>query len=264
MRLIFVGEDGKAGLYGGNAPLLQGIRQAAGILPVGKLVVVQGIQSQLPAGFADAQAPYKGGAARNGIVISEGGAVFTLERLDKAKARGAKIYGELVGYNYNSDATDMVLPCAERQAECIRAALFGCLTDRHDVGDDGRELEDEVKVLLKHGAKVIAVRFENEDAPKIDGVIYTTVDALTSSLSQEVVRPIELKYEGGTVWYNCHEYDGGRVFLIHNFSKEDSFISFELSGELELFRIFEKTSEKAECGKKYLLKGKEAVVLFAE
>ena len=62
-------------------------------------------------------------SARNGIVISEGGAVFTLERLDKAKARGAKIYGEIVGYNYNSDATDMVLPCAERQAECIRAAL---------------------------------------------------------------------------------------------------------------------------------------------
>ena len=61
--------------------------------------------------------------ARNGIVISEGGAVFTLERLDKAKARGAKIYGEIVGYNYNSDATDMVLPCAERQAECIQAAL---------------------------------------------------------------------------------------------------------------------------------------------
>ncbi|MBQ6906315.1 MAG: hypothetical protein IJN75_04765 [Clostridia bacterium] len=146
----------------------------------------------------------------------------------------------------------------------------GILKSEHEsfqaivVFDDGRELEDEVKVLLKHGAKVIAVRFENEDAPKIDGVIYTTVDTLTSSLSQEVVRPIELKYEGGTVWYNCHEYDGGRVFLIHNFSKEDSFISFELSGELELFRIFEKTSEKAECGKKYLLKGKEAVVLFAE
>ena len=63
LSLIFVGEDGEAGLCGGNFLLLQCIRQAAGILPVGKLVVVQGIQSQLPAGFADAQAPYKGGAA---------------------------------------------------------------------------------------------------------------------------------------------------------------------------------------------------------
>ena len=71
--------------------------------------------------------------ARNGIVISEGGAVFTLERLDKAKARGAKIYGEIVGYNYNSDATDMVLPCAERQAECIRAALAKAEMQPQDV-----------------------------------------------------------------------------------------------------------------------------------
>ena len=61
--------------------------------------------------------------ARNGIVISEGGAVFVLERLDRAKARGAKIYGEIAGYNYNSDATDMVLPNAERQAQCMRKAL---------------------------------------------------------------------------------------------------------------------------------------------
>ncbi|MBQ7649613.1 MAG: beta-ketoacyl-[Victivallales bacterium] len=61
--------------------------------------------------------------SRNGIVISEGGAVFVLERLDRAKARGAKIYGEIAGYNYNSDATDMVLPNAERQAQCMRKAL---------------------------------------------------------------------------------------------------------------------------------------------
>ncbi|MBQ7179238.1 MAG: beta-ketoacyl-[Victivallales bacterium] len=60
---------------------------------------------------------------RNGIVISEGGAVYVLERLDRALARGAKIYGEITGYAYNSDATDMVLPNAERQAECIRKAL---------------------------------------------------------------------------------------------------------------------------------------------
>ena len=60
---------------------------------------------------------------RNGIVISEGGCVFTLERLDKALARGAKIYGEVVGYAMNSDARDFVLPYGPRQAECIRLAL---------------------------------------------------------------------------------------------------------------------------------------------
>ena len=60
---------------------------------------------------------------RNGIVISEGGCVFTLERLDRALARGAKIYGEIAGYAVNSDARDFVLPYGPRQSRCMRAAL---------------------------------------------------------------------------------------------------------------------------------------------
>jgi len=60
---------------------------------------------------------------RNGIVISEGGCVFALERLDRALARGARIYAEVAGYAMNSDARDFVMPYGPRQAECIRAAL---------------------------------------------------------------------------------------------------------------------------------------------
>lgn len=60
---------------------------------------------------------------RNGIVVSEGGCLFTLERLDDALRRGANIYAEVAGYCINSDATDFVLPNPERQAECIRHAL---------------------------------------------------------------------------------------------------------------------------------------------
>ncbi len=60
---------------------------------------------------------------RNGIVISEGGCVFTLERLDRALARGAKIYAEIAGYAMNSDARDFVLPYGPRQSECMRLAL---------------------------------------------------------------------------------------------------------------------------------------------
>jgi 3-oxoacyl-[acyl-carrier-protein] synthase II len=60
---------------------------------------------------------------RNGIVVAEGGCMFVLERLTDARARGAKIYGEVVGYAMNSDATDFVLPDSKRQAECIRLAL---------------------------------------------------------------------------------------------------------------------------------------------
>ena len=61
--------------------------------------------------------------ARNGIVISEGGGLFTLERLEDAQKRGARILGEIAGYHVNSDASDYVLPNPTRQAECVRASL---------------------------------------------------------------------------------------------------------------------------------------------
>ncbi|MCH7812414.1 MAG: beta-ketoacyl-[acyl-carrier-protein] synthase family protein [Planctomycetes bacterium] len=61
--------------------------------------------------------------ARTGIVVAEGGCIFILERLPEARARGARIYGEVVGWGMNSDATDPVLPNAERMAECMRLAL---------------------------------------------------------------------------------------------------------------------------------------------
>lgn len=60
---------------------------------------------------------------RNGIVVSEGGCVFVLERLPDALRRGADIICEVAGYGMNSDACDPVMPDSERQAECITAAL---------------------------------------------------------------------------------------------------------------------------------------------
>src|SRR5215813_4752620 len=61
--------------------------------------------------------------ARNGIVVAEGGCVYLLERLNDARRRGARIYGELAGYAINTDATDFVLPNPQRQAECVELAL---------------------------------------------------------------------------------------------------------------------------------------------
>ncbi|OGO08112.1 MAG: beta-ketoacyl synthase [Chloroflexi bacterium RBG_13_60_13] len=60
---------------------------------------------------------------RNGIVVSEGGCVCTLERLSDAIRRSATIHGEIVGYAVNSDAFDFILPLAQRQAECMRLAM---------------------------------------------------------------------------------------------------------------------------------------------
>jgi len=72
-------------------------------------------------------------AARNGIVVAEGGCVFVLERLDDALRRGAKIYGELAGYAINTDATDFVLPNPERQAECVALAIRRAGLGPHEI-----------------------------------------------------------------------------------------------------------------------------------
>ena len=60
---------------------------------------------------------------RNGIVVSEGGCLYALERLEDALARGARIYAELLGHCVNSDGTDFVLPDPAGQNACIRGAL---------------------------------------------------------------------------------------------------------------------------------------------
>ena len=60
---------------------------------------------------------------RNGVVVAEGGGIFVLERLRDAQKRGARIYGEIVGYAINSDALDFILPSAERQVECMKLSL---------------------------------------------------------------------------------------------------------------------------------------------
>lgn len=60
---------------------------------------------------------------RNGIVVSEGGCIYCLERLPDALKRNATIIGEIGGYCINSDATDAVLPNPERQAQCMLQAL---------------------------------------------------------------------------------------------------------------------------------------------
>jgi 3-oxoacyl-[acyl-carrier-protein] synthase II len=70
---------------------------------------------------------------RNGIVISEGGCVYTLERLEDALARNAKIYGEIIGYHMNSDATDFVLPNPERQSQCMEEAIKKAGIDKREI-----------------------------------------------------------------------------------------------------------------------------------
>lgn len=64
-------------------------------------------------------------ADRDGFVISGGGGVLVLEELEHAKARGAKVYAELVGYGATSDGFDMVQPSGEGAVRCMQLALDG-------------------------------------------------------------------------------------------------------------------------------------------
>ncbi|WP_310621961.1 beta-ketoacyl-ACP synthase I [Flexibacterium corallicola] len=60
---------------------------------------------------------------RDGFVIAGGGGILVLEELEHAKARGATIYGEVVGYGATSDGHDMVAPSGEGAARCMKLAL---------------------------------------------------------------------------------------------------------------------------------------------
>lgn len=68
-----------------------------------------------------ASRPYD--AHRDGFVIAGGGGMLVLESLDHARARGANIYAELVGYGVTADGADMVQPSGEGAVRCMRQAL---------------------------------------------------------------------------------------------------------------------------------------------
>lgn len=77
---------------------------------------------------------------RRGMVIGEGAGVAVLENWDRAKARGAKIYGELMGFGLSADAGDIVQPSAEGAAAAIRGAL-----------EDGGLAPEQVGYINAHG-----------------------------------------------------------------------------------------------------------------
>ncbi|WP_428820285.1 beta-ketoacyl-ACP synthase I [Microbulbifer sp. MCCC 1A16149] len=87
-----------------------------------------------------ASRPYD--ANRDGFVIAGGGGCVVLEEMEHAKARGANILAELVGYGATSDGYDMVAPSGEGAARCMQQALAGM---------DGNGLEGGVDYINTHG-----------------------------------------------------------------------------------------------------------------
>jgi 3-oxoacyl-[acyl-carrier-protein] synthase-1 len=79
---------------------------------------------------ARASRPYD--VDRDGFVIAGGAGMVVLEDMERALARGAKLYGEIVGYAANSDGYDMVAPSGEGAARCMRLAMKGAGNRRID------------------------------------------------------------------------------------------------------------------------------------
>jgi 3-oxoacyl-[acyl-carrier-protein] synthase-1 len=133
---------------------------------------------------------------RDGFVIAGGGAMLVLEDMDRAKARGAKIYAEIAGYAANSDGHDMVAPSGEGAARCMRLAMQGM---------DGKGLPAPIDYLNTHGTgtpvgdskEMEAVRSAfGDNPPLISSTKALTGHSLGAAGAQEAVYCILMMQNG--------------------------------------------------------------------
>jgi 3-oxoacyl-[acyl-carrier-protein] synthase-1 len=124
---------------------------------------------------------------RDGFVIAGGAGVVVLEEYERAKARGARIYGEVAGYGATSDGYDMVAPSGEGAVRCMQQALKGA--DGKGVG--------KVDYINPHGTgtpigdlrEIEAIRkvFDGADVPKIAATKSLTGHSLGAVGVQEAI-----------------------------------------------------------------------------
>ncbi len=138
-------------------------------------------------------------ADRDGFVIAGGAGILVLEEYERAKARGAKIYGEIVGYAANSDGYDMVAPSGEGAQRCMKLAMA-------DLG--GRKID----YLNPHGTstpvgdlkEMEAVRAVfGDDAPLISSTKSLTGHSLGAAGAQEAIYSL-LMLNNGFVAESAH------------------------------------------------------------
>jgi 3-oxoacyl-[acyl-carrier-protein] synthase I len=124
---------------------------------------------------------------RDGFVIAGGAGTVVLEELERAKARGAKIYGEIVGYGATSDGFDMVAPSGEGAVRCMQLALKGM---------DGKGVGHKIDYINPHGTgtpigdlrEIDAIRTVfNGDIPKIAATKSLTGHSLGAVGVQEAI-----------------------------------------------------------------------------
>jgi 3-oxoacyl-[acyl-carrier-protein] synthase I len=124
---------------------------------------------------------------RDGFVIAGGAGTVVLEEIERAKARGAKIYGEIVGYGATSDGFDMVAPSGEGAVRCMQLALKGM---------DGKGVGHKIDYINPHGTgtpigdlrEIDAIRTVfNGDIPKISATKSLTGHSLGAVGVQEAI-----------------------------------------------------------------------------
>ncbi|MDG1139497.1 MAG: beta-ketoacyl-[acyl-carrier-protein] synthase family protein [Opitutales bacterium] len=230
----------------GNAGIIQGVQMlrlgecdyalAGGVSEsIRAYGIFAGFKSQ--GALADHEDPTKASRPfdtdRNGIVVSEGGCIYVLERLQDAQARGARIYAEILGYRINSDGTDYVLPNPERQEECIRQALDNagitpsqvdlvsshatstpqgdeqeCKAIRNVFGDSGNTLVNNTKSFIGHSMGAAgAIELAGNIPSFEDGKVHATLNL--DNLDPACELP-------GLVSGNAVAKDGGVNVILNN------------------------------------------------
>ena len=132
-------------------------------------------------------------ADRDGFVIAGGGGMLVLEALDVARARGAKIYAEVLGYGATSDGHDMVAPSGEGAVRCMRQALA--------------TVEGPIDYINAHGTstpagdiqelKAVRLAFaDSHQLPTIGSTKSLTGHSLGAAGAQEVIYSLLMQREG--------------------------------------------------------------------
>jgi 3-oxoacyl-[acyl-carrier-protein] synthase-1 len=132
-------------------------------------------------------------AKRDGFVIAGGAGVVVLEELEHAKARGAKIYGEIVGYGATSDGYDMVQPSGEGAVRCMKMALS---TVNETVGYINPHATSTPVGDLKEIEAIRAVFGSGDDCPPIAATKSLTGHSLGATGVQEAIYSLLMMNNG--------------------------------------------------------------------
>ncbi|QIB66236.1 beta-ketoacyl-ACP synthase I [Kineobactrum salinum] len=131
-------------------------------------------------------------AHRDGFVIAGGGGMLVVEELEHARARGAKIYAELVGYGATSDGYDMVAPSGEGAVRCMQQALA--------------TVQGPVAYINAHGTstpagdiqelKAVREAYRDQDIPVIGSTKSLTGHSLGAAGVQEAIYSLLMQQRG--------------------------------------------------------------------